>query len=136
MTWLWRRTSSRASQRTRWTIHSSSADSASADGQVAALFARPGVFHDWAVRWRGRLAEEDVAPAERANAMRCVNPAFIPRNHRIEELIVAAVARSDFEPFETMLRVLERPYDDQPNLAYLSEAPRPEERVRETFCGT
>ena len=113
-----------------------SAADASADGEIAALFALPPAFHEWAVRWRRRLAEEDVPPAERANGMRRINPAFIPRNHRIEELINAAVARSDFEPFEALLRVLERPYDDQPDGAYLSEAPRPQERVRETFCGT
>ena len=68
--------------------------------------------------------------------MRAVNPAFIPRNHRVEEMIVAAVERADFAPFETLGRVLERPYEDQPDLAHLAEPPRPEERVRHTFCGT
>jgi uncharacterized protein YdiU (UPF0061 family) len=113
-----------------------SAADASADGKVAELFAHAGAFDEWAVGWRRRLAEEGVAPAERANAMRRVNPAFIARNHRIEELVTAAVAHADFEPFETLLRVLERPYDEQPDCARLSEAPRPEERVRATFCGT
>ena len=113
-----------------------SAADASADGEVAALFAHAGAFHEWAVGWRRRLAEEDVAAEERADAMRRVNPAFVPRNHRIEELITAAVARADFEPFETLLRVVERPFDEQPDHAYLSEAPRPEQRVRATFCGT
>jgi uncharacterized protein YdiU (UPF0061 family) len=112
------------------------AANASADGEVAALFAHAGAFHAWAAGWRRRLAEEDVAPAARADAMRRVNPAFIPRNHRIEDLIGAAVVRSDFKPFETLLRVLAKPYDEQPDDAYLSEAPRPQERVRATFCGT
>lgn len=108
----------------------------SADAEVASSFAAPGAFHDWAEAWRRRLARDDVAPAERAGAMRLVNPAFIPRNHRIEEMIQAAVRRADFEPFETLVRVLERPYDDQPDFAHLAEPPRPEERVRHTFCGT
>jgi uncharacterized protein YdiU (UPF0061 family) len=68
--------------------------------------------------------------------MRLANPAFIPRNHRVEEMIQAAVQRSDFQPFERLLAVLARPYDDQPEHAELSEPPLPEERVQATFCGT
>jgi serine/tyrosine/threonine adenylyltransferase len=46
------------------------------------------------------------------------------------------VIRSDFEPFETLTKVLKRPYEDHAAFAYLSEPPKPEERVRATFCGT
>jgi uncharacterized protein YdiU (UPF0061 family) len=107
-----------------------------ADAQVASLFEQPGAFHDWAEAWRRRLAREALAPDARATAMRLVNPAFIPRNHRIEELIQAAVRRDDFAPFEALLRALARPYEEQPELAHLSEPPKLEERVRNTFCGT
>ncbi len=107
-----------------------------ADAQVASLFENPGAFHDWAEAWRRRLASEDVAPEARATAMRLVNPAFIPRNHRIEASIQAAVLRNDFEPFEALVRVLERPYEEQPELAHLSEPPQLDERVQNTFCGT
>jgi len=104
---------------------------------AAALFGEPGAFHDWAESWRRRLAkEEDVTPETRARAMRLANPAFIPRNHRIEEMIQAAVRRGDFEPFETLVRVLANPYEEQPAFAHLNEPPRIEERVTETFCGT
>ena len=113
----------------------SAADPA-ADAQVASLFENPGAFHDWAEAWRRRLAREDLAPEARASAMRLVNPAFIPRNHRIEASIQAAVLRNDFEPFEALVRVLERPYEEQPELAYLSEPPQLDERVQSTFCGT
>ncbi|WP_437602506.1 YdiU family protein [Sorangium sp. So ce590] len=113
----------------------SAADPA-ADAQVASLFAEPGAFRDWAEGWRRRLAREDVDGGARASAMRLVNPAFIPRNHRIEALIQAAVLRNDFEPFETLVRVLARPYEDQPENAHLSEPPRLDERVQHTFCGT
>ncbi|WP_441292573.1 protein adenylyltransferase SelO [Sorangium sp. KYC3313] len=113
----------------------SAADPA-ADAQVAALFAEPGAFRDWAESWRRRLAREEVTSEARASAMRLVNPAFIPRNHRIEALIQAAVLRDDFEPFETLVRVLERPYDDQPESAHQSEPPQLDERVQYTFCGT
>jgi uncharacterized protein YdiU (UPF0061 family) len=107
-----------------------------ADEEVASCFAEAGAFREWAERWRARLGREKRAAAERAAAMRLANPAFIPRNHRVEEVIEAAVQRGDFEPFETLVRVLERPYEDQPDFAYLAEPPAPDERVEYTFCGT
>jgi uncharacterized protein YdiU (UPF0061 family) len=107
----------------------------SSDDEVASLFASAGAFHDWALGWRRRLATEDTTAEERARAMRRVNPALIPRNHRIEEVIAAAL-RDDFEPFETMVKALESPYDDQPAFAYLSQPPSRAERVQATFCGT
>jgi len=67
--------------------------------------------------------------------MRRANPAFIPRNHRIEQAIEAATD-GDFEPFETLARVLERPYDDQPEAAHLMEPPGAEQHAYQTFCGT
>ena len=113
-----------------------SAENASADAETAAMFEQPGAYHDWAQSWRRRLAQEDVAPDARAAAMRRTNPAFIPRNHRIEEAIVAAVRREDYAPFERLVRVLARPYDDQPDDAELTTPPTKDERVTETFCGT
>jgi uncharacterized protein YdiU (UPF0061 family) len=116
-----------------------SAADASADVETAGLFANAGAFHDWAARWRGRLAREDVGAEARASAMRRANPAFIPRNHRVEEVIVAAVAHGDFGPFETLLDVVTHPYDDRadrPDLARYAAPPADEERVLETFCGT
>ncbi|MEO6603813.1 MAG: protein adenylyltransferase SelO, partial [Polyangiaceae bacterium] len=108
----------------------------SADQQVAAQFAEPGAFHGWAASWRARLARDgSAAPGERASMMRNANPAFIPRNHRVEQAIVAG-QHGDFTPFEALVRVLQRPYDEQPDAAYLAEPPRVEERVEATFCGT
>ena len=106
------------------------------DAGVAALFSDPGAFHEWAAAWRQRLATEATTPAERATAMRRANPALIPRNHRVEEAIEAAVYRDDFGPFETLARAVERPFDDVPEFAHLREPPTPDERVVATFCGT
>jgi uncharacterized protein YdiU (UPF0061 family) len=68
--------------------------------------------------------------------MRAVNPAFIPRNHRIEAVIDAAVNRDDFAPFEELLTVLAKPYQDQPALSGYADPPEPDQRVLQTFCGT
>lgn len=111
------------------------AEDAAADAALALLFQEPAAFHTWAKSWRYRLAKEDVAPDVRARAMRRVNPAIIARNHRIEQVIVAATG-GDFEPFDTLVRVLARPYDDQPKFAHLANPPLANERVSATFCGT
>jgi uncharacterized protein YdiU (UPF0061 family) len=68
--------------------------------------------------------------------MRRVNPAVIPRNHRVEAVISAAVEREDYAPFEEMLEVLSKPYELQPGLEAYERPPRPDERVLQTFCGT
>jgi uncharacterized protein YdiU (UPF0061 family) len=111
------------------------AEDPAADGQVAALFQDPAAFQGFAEAWRQRLRSETRTPAARAQAMRRENPAFIPRNHRIEQAIAAGVA-GDFAPFEALVRVLARPYDEQPELQHLAEPPQPDERVCQTFCGT
>jgi len=111
------------------------AESPAEDAGIASLFADPAAFPDWSQAWRQRLTREDLGPEARARAMRLANPAFIPRNHRVEQAIEAAV-RDDFEPFETLVRVLGRPYEDQPEVAHLADPPQPEERVLRTFCGT
>jgi uncharacterized protein YdiU (UPF0061 family) len=113
------------------------ADSAAGeDAPVRALFADPAAFDAWAVKWRARLAREAVAPEDRRAAMRRANPAFIPRNHRIEAVIRAAEDRADFAPLETLVAVLSAPFDDQPQFAEYANPPKPDEVVRQTFCGT
>ena len=57
---------------------------------------------------------------ERRPAMRAANPAFIPRNHLVEEAISAAVNVGDFQPFESSLTALSMPYEDQPPSAATS----------------
>ena len=108
----------------------------SADADVAALFDEPGAFRTWAETWRERLATEAVSPEARAAAMKQANPAFIPRNHRVEQVIEAAVRLRDFGPFELLADVLSRPYDDQPEHAEFAAAPGPDQGVYQTFCGT
>ncbi|WP_167085614.1 protein adenylyltransferase SelO family protein [Rhizomicrobium palustre] len=103
---------------------------------VRALFGNPESFDEWAVRWRQRLAEEAIDQATRSGMMRAANPAFIPRNHRIEEAITAAVGRGDFAPFRTLLMVLSNPYSDQPGFENYADPPRPDQIVEQTFCGT
>ena len=113
------------------------APSAAGDPAVRCLFTDPSAYDDWAARWRRRLADDGETTSDRrAAAMRAVNPAFIPRNHLVEEALSAAVNDGDFSAFENLLTVLSRPYDDQLAHRGYAEPPRPDQVVRQTFCGT
>lgn len=91
---------------------------------------------EWIAQWRARMTKEPQPASEHAAFMRLVNPAFIPRNHRIEAVIAAAVEQGNFAPFEELNQVLSRPYEEQPGFAEYTKPPQPEERVLQTFCGT
>ena len=106
------------------------------DDLLSGLFENPAAFDGWAERWRQRLAGEGRSPEERRSDMRSLNPAFIPRNHLVEEAIRAAVDEGDLEPFEQLIEVLAAPYEDQPSRERYAEPPRADQIVRQTFCGT
>ena len=112
------------------------ADGPEGDAGVRALFADPGAYDTWAAAWRERLAEDRIFAQARATSMRLANPAFIPRNHMVEAALNAAVTEQNFQPFEALLDVVSRPYDDRPDLERYTTPARPEECVTATFCGT
>jgi len=106
------------------------------DAEVRPLFANQQAYEAWAVRWRERLAREPQHAETRRSAMRQVNPAYIPRNHRVEAALAAAVERKDFGPFEELLQVLARPFEERTAFAAYAEPPPADQRVYRTFCGT
>ncbi|WP_102959283.1 protein adenylyltransferase SelO [Mangrovicella endophytica] len=106
------------------------------DAAARSLFADPASYDAWAERWRLRLVEEPQEGSARRASMQRVNPAFIPRNHRVEAVIEAAVEKQDFAPFEELLTVLSKPYEDQAGFASYAEPPARDGRVYRTFCGT
>lgn len=103
-------------------------------GPVRDYFIDPTAFDGWAARWRERLAREPAS--HRPARMREINPKYIARNHRIESAISAAANDDDFGPFRSLLSVLARPFDEQPEMEEYARPPAHEERVLQTFCGT
>ncbi len=92
-----------------------------------ALATEPDKLRDWIDRWLPN--DPDLA------AMRRANPAVIPRNHRVQESIVAAGA-GDLAPFRALSAVLADPWrETEVNAPYRAPA-APHERVTRTFCGT
>jgi uncharacterized protein YdiU (UPF0061 family) len=101
----------------------------------------PDAFEPWIERWRSRAADDSSSSAERQEVMRANNPVFIPRNHRVEAALVAAVNEQDFSKFHELVDVLAHPYQyesDRYEAGQLDYArpPTPEQRVEATFCGT
>jgi uncharacterized protein YdiU (UPF0061 family) len=109
------------------------------DGQpgdpLRTLFQHASAFDDWLERWRLRLHEEERPVAEAVSAMRSVNPVYIPRNHLVEQALNAAEA-GDLQPFEQLLGIVTRPYEEQPGKELFAAPPKPHEVVQQTFCGT
>ncbi len=103
--------------------------------QVAYPLPKSPAFDAWLARWQARLAREPRATATRMERMNAVNPAVIPRNHRVEEALAAA-EQGDLAPFDAMLAAVRQPFDDGPDAVSFMRAPEPSQRVLHTFCGT
>jgi uncharacterized protein YdiU (UPF0061 family) len=103
---------------------------------VAELFEFPDAFQLWLARWRERTAAESTGASQRQAVMYRANPAFIPRNHLVEEAIRAAVDENNFEPFHKLVEILAQPHTYDSALARYAIPPQPQQVVRQTFCGT
>ncbi|MEL7256524.1 MAG: YdiU family protein [Pseudomonadota bacterium] len=101
------------------------------DGKARDQFLDPNAYDAWEKDWKSRIEGEE----DPISIMRNTNPVYIPRNHRIEQMIQAAVAR-DFAPFERLNTVLSTPFEVQEGANDLTYPPEPSEVVQQTFCGT
>jgi serine/tyrosine/threonine adenylyltransferase len=106
------------------------------EGGVGDLFEIPDALLPWLARWRARLEDDSLGGQQRQAMMYQANPVLIPRNHLVEEAIRAAEDAGDFEPFHALVEVLAEPQSYRPELARYAVPPRPEQVVRQTFCGT
>ncbi|WP_170559269.1 protein adenylyltransferase SelO [Ruegeria atlantica] len=94
-------------------------------------FTDPTAYDAWSEGWNARLKhEQDVTIT-----MAAANPVFIPRNHRVEQMIQSAV-QGDYQPFHRLNNVLSQPYENQPDADDLKRPPSESEVVHATFCGT
>lgn len=100
-------------------------------GDARSHFTDKAGFDHWRADWQARIRNLPDAAAVMARA----NPRRIPRNHRVEQAITAALA-GDMAPFQRLLAACTEPHRDRDDWADLARPPRPEEEVRRTFCGT
>ncbi|MBB6217780.1 uncharacterized protein YdiU (UPF0061 family) [Anaerosolibacter carboniphilus] len=93
-------------------------------------------FAQWHEQWQARLGRQQESKASSHQLMRNSNPALIPRNHRVEEALEAAVKQGDYNVMERLLDVLSRPYAHSPEQADYATLPAISTRPYRTFCGT
>lgn len=106
------------------------------DHAACALFDNPAEFKMWLGRWRDRLTDDAFDVSESIALMKQVNPIYIPRNHKVEEAIEAAVSCADYSKFEKLITTLGNPYEQQEGKdEYAKPAPK-EFGAYKTFCGT
>jgi uncharacterized protein YdiU (UPF0061 family) len=110
-------------------------DLASGSLPEASVFQAPD-FKQWSGRWQARLKRQPDSREASRRQMNTHNPAVIPRNHRVEEALEAAVERADFTVMEKLLDVLSQPYRDTPEHADYKLPPPPSSQPYRTFCGT
>lgn len=92
-------------------------------------------FAQWYERWQSRLGRQPESKAESNQLMRHSNPAVIPRNHRVEEALEAAVENEDFCVMDRLLNVLSNPYEHSDEQVEYAKLPKSTTPYR-TFCGT
>lgn len=100
-----------------------------------ALFGTPESAQ-WYYWWQARLGRQQESKTAAHQLMRDANPAVIPRNHRVEEALDAAVQHEDLSVMERLLDALSRPYAHAPEQADYCTVPAGTTRPYRTFCGT
>ena len=114
-------------------------DFRSAEGErndaVRDLFTDREAFDDWALRYAARLRSEASDDAVRAQRMRQANPKFVLRNHLAETAIRAAQG-GDFSEVQLLLKVLSRPFDEQPEHAAYADFPPHWAQQLEVSCSS
>ncbi len=93
-------------------------------------------FAKWQEQWRDRLSRQDESKEAVSQLMRNSNPAVIPRNHRVEEALDAAVEKGDYSVLEKLLNVLSKPYAYSNDQDEYCKLPEPSNIPYRTFCGT
>ncbi len=92
-------------------------------------------FSAWFSQWKSRLSREERDIESAFITMQAVNPAVIPRNHRVEEALSHAEKHDDLTMLHRLLTVLDSPYKSGSDIAFYQEPP-PQDCGYQTFCGT
>jgi uncharacterized protein YdiU (UPF0061 family) len=99
------------------------------------LAGTPG-FLKWHEKWQARIGRQQEMKESSKQLMQKSNPAVIPRNHRVEAALEAAVEREDYSLMEKLLDILSDPYAYAPEQDEYTVLPEPPSRPYRTFCGT
>lgn len=105
--------------------------------EARALFEPVQEFDAWLERWSARREQEDGTARDIAAAMDRINPVYIPRNHKVEEALLAATKEGDLAPFNALLDAVTDPFGERDGLeTFARPAPAEFNDAFMTFCGT
>lgn len=93
-------------------------------------------FKGWYKLWQQRLSKQDKTKEEVMKLMKDNNPSIIPRNHRVEEALDAAVKANDYSIMDKLLDVIKNPYEYSKEQEEYTSLPGPTKTPYRTFCGT
>ncbi|MFC4401584.1 protein adenylyltransferase SelO [Gracilibacillus xinjiangensis] len=93
-------------------------------------------FLQWKDKWQKRLERQQESLSQTVELMKNSNPAVIPRNHRVEEAIDAAVSNDDYTALNDLLHVLSKPFAHSRDQLEFASLPPKSQRPQQTFCGT
>ncbi|WP_062237216.1 protein adenylyltransferase SelO [Fictibacillus sp. FJAT-27399] len=93
-------------------------------------------FTKWREKWQARREKQSESMADSLQLMKDSNPAVIPRNHRVEEALDAAVEQEDYSVMEKLLNVLTNPFAHTAEQAEYSSLPPEDGQCYKTYCGT
>ncbi|KAJ7519620.1 hypothetical protein O6H91_20G046600 [Diphasiastrum complanatum] len=83
---------------------------------------RKSTWIDWLSQYRKKLVLEGQSDAERKVQMDSVNPKYVLRNYLCQSAIDAA-EQGDYTEVRQLLKVIERPFDDQPGMKKYARLP-------------
>jgi len=93
-------------------------------------------FTKWYEKWQERLSRQEASEEDVHHMMKHANPSVIPRNHRVEEALDAAVEKGDYSVMERLMDVLSDPYAYTPEQEEYTTLPEPSGQPYQTYCGT
>ena len=93
-------------------------------------------FDAWAEAYRARLQQEQGTDSERKARMDAVNPKYILRNYLAQDAIEKAEKQRDFSEIDRLLKLLGKPFDEQPEMESYAAAPPDWARQIEVSCSS
>lgn len=103
---------------------------------VAGMFKDRQSIDGWLDDWKARLDRDPaMLPEVRAAAMNSVNPLYIPRNHKVEAALEAAVS-GDMAPYWQLLEIVSHPFEERADWTEFAQPAPTGSAPCVTFCGT
>ena len=93
-------------------------------------------FKEWYKLWQERLKRQNNSQEDCVKLMESSNPSIIPRNHRVEEALSAAVRNNDLSVMNSLLKRLKNTYDYSEVDDYYTQLPQKTGCKYKTYCGT